>query len=260
MKGLYLYCIRNLANAGRFKTKGIDGKSRVFPIAYQDLEAIVSEVDLKEFGSKEIAKRAKEDIKWIIKHAERHEKVIEEAMRLDVVIPMKFGTIFKDKKNLEQILQKNSKEFKNILKKLDGKEEWGVKAYVDEKKLSDELKNKDRAVKAKIEGVKKLPQGADYFQELEVEDLVGKIMRQEIDKQSKIFFKSLKLGVCDTRENKILAKEFAGRSNPMVLNGAYLIHKKSVKDFRKKVDELKSRNPAFIFECTGPWPPYNFVK
>lgn len=272
MQGLYLYCIRNKKNNEKLKVAGIDG-GKVFAIPYKDIEAVVSNIDVQKFNTKEIARKAKEDLKWIIAQSEIHERVTEQAMGLKLkkseilnlkseiraVIPMKFGTIFKDKKNLEQILQKNSKKFKNVLRKLNGKEEWGVKVYVDEKRLSDELKNKDRAVKAKIKGAKRLPQGADYFQELEVEDLIGKRIQQEVDKQGKFFFKSFKLAAYDARENKILAKEFAGKNNPMVLNSAYLIHKKSVKDFQKKVDELKSRNPAFIFECTGPWPPYNFV-
>ncbi|MFH1565099.1 MAG: GvpL/GvpF family gas vesicle protein [bacterium] len=272
MTGIYLYCIRPYLTAKSYKLKaglkGIDG-AKVFLVSHLGIEAVVSNIDIKKFASKEIERLAKEDVNWIIKHSAEHEKVVEQAMglinhkseilNLQSVVPMKFGAIFNDKKNLEQVLKKSYQKFKNILKNLDGKEEWGVKVYVDEKRLRDELKNKNNAIKVKIEGAKELPKGADYFQELETEDMIKKTMWQEIDKQSESFFKKFKQVVCETQENKILAKEITGKNDPMVLNSAYLIRKKSVKDFLKKVKETEDCNPAFIFECTGPWPPYNFI-
>lgn len=55
-KGFYLYCIKE--NTGsKFSTEGIGG-GQVYTIAYQDLEAVVSDVSLDEFGSEEIQKKS----------------------------------------------------------------------------------------------------------------------------------------------------------------------------------------------------------
>src|SRR3989304_8555245 len=100
MDGLYLYCIREKSGTPCFSIKGIDEKGEVFALIHRELEAVVSEVSLEEFGSGEIQKKAQEELKWIKEKAVAHEKVIEEAMRKNdkilSVIPMRFGTIFKD--------------------------------------------------------------------------------------------------------------------------------------------------------------------
>jgi len=152
-----------------------------------------------------------------------------------------------------------SDKFKKILKSLDGKEEWSVKIYVNEKKLKDEIKNRNKTLKKELKNAKKLPKGADYFKELEVEEKVNRILLKEIEKYSKSFFKALKSLAESARENKILSKEFVGKDDSMILNSAYLVKKDNIKRFKKKLKELESSNESFIFECTGPWPPYNFV-
>jgi len=258
MKGYYFYCVR-YSNGSPLTAFGIDGKSKTEICSLGDIEAIISPVDLLKYGSKEIAKNAKEDLKWIIKHAQMHERVIEEAMKESAVVPMKFGVVFKNKKNLEDTLHKNSDKFKKILKSLDGKEEWSVKIYVNEKKLKDEIKNRNKTLKKELKNAKKLPKGADYFKELEVEEKVNRILLKEIEKYSKSFFKALKSLAESARENKILSKEFVGKDDSMILNSAYLVKKDNIKRFKKKLKELESSNESFIFECTGPWPPYNFV-
>ena len=127
MKGLYLYCIREKADAG-FSVKGIDG-ARILTLPYQDLQAVISGVSLEKFGSKEIHKKAEEDINWIKEKAQIHEEVIEEAMAEGSVIPMQFGVVFKNIRSLKQKLANYYEQFKKSLKKLAGKQEWGVRVF-----------------------------------------------------------------------------------------------------------------------------------
>ncbi len=136
MKGFYLYCIRGKTDS-EFSGEGIGG-GEIFAIPYQDLKAVVSEVSLEEFGSEEIQRKAREDLKWIKEKAQLHEQVIEEAMGyprksalraerapirvnppgITAVIPMKFGTIFKTKENLKGTLKKYYSKFKKTLENL----------------------------------------------------------------------------------------------------------------------------------------------
>ncbi len=115
---------------------------KVFRIPYQDIEAIVSEVSLKEFGSSEIQRRAIEDMEWIKDKALMHEKAIETAMNNSdgLIIPMRFGTIFKNRKSLIGSLKKDYLKFKNLLKCLKGKEEQSVKIYCKSELFENEIK------------------------------------------------------------------------------------------------------------------------
>jgi hypothetical protein len=273
MKGLYLYCIRLHLQPTTYNLpaslKGIDGKSKVTIIPYKNIEAVVSTVNLNEFSSKELARRAKEDLKWIIKHANRHEKVIERVMGikktntayglgLKAVVPMKFGTIFEKPQNLENVFKKEYQRFKNLLARFDGKQEWSLKVYVKESALRAKLK-KEQKVRTQIKQVKNLPRGADYFGELEVNNSLNNLMQKTINQSIKTFFKYFTATSLKSRQNKILSQDFTGHEEPMILNSAYLIDQNKVDNFIKEIKNLEKLNPEFIFEYTGPWPPYNFI-
>jgi hypothetical protein len=272
MKGLYVYCIR--MNSGTsLRVRGIEGKSKAASISYKDIEAVVSAVDLKEYGSKELARRAQEDLKWIIKYAQKHEHVIEAVMglkkkndkskairyKLDAVIPMKFGMIFKNQQNIEDMLQKEYKKFKKLLTYFTGKQEWNVTVYAKEAALKEKLKSSDKNVRLQITHAKNLPRGADYFGEIEVNKTLNTLLGKNIESLTARFFRLLSVSAAKSRNNKVLTKEFAGRQDSMVLNSAYLIYESKVRDFAREVKKLQTLYPEFAFEYTGPWPPYNFV-
>jgi hypothetical protein len=290
MKGIYLYGIRKNTGKG-LQVLGIDGKSKATSIPYKDIEAIVSVVDLKEYGSQELAKRAKEDLKWIIKHAKKHEKVIEHAMKqkgnIVPIIPMKFGLIFEKPQNLEDILHKEYQKFKKLLAQFTGKQEWSVKVYAKESALKEKLQSSEKKLQTRIKQTKTLPRGADYFGELEVTKVLDTVMQKKTDELSKKFFKMLGALAFKSKQNKPLAfssrelrvatrvgkkekagrgvrgknlsQKLVGREEPMVLNSAYLVPERTVPTFVQKAQNLQRSHPEFIFEYTGPWPPYNFV-
>lgn len=264
MKGLYLYCIRNNNGKG-LSAKGIDGKSKATSIPYKDIEAIVSKIDLKEFDSKEIVKKAKEDLEWITAHAQRHEDVIEEAMRADKeiipVIPMKFGAIFKTEKNLEGVLKKNYHKFKKTLKKFEDKQEQGLKVYLDRKLLEKEVKKVSPTIIEKEKEIAHLPEGIAYLMQKEADEVVSEEVDCVLEKYIADIFEGLKSLAGNSVKGKILEKEFTGKTIPMILNASFLVSENKLKDFQKKVDELSEeyKHRGLHFEHTGPWPPYNFV-
>jgi hypothetical protein len=50
-----------------------------------------------------------------------------------------------------------------------------------------------------------------------------------------------------------------GRSEPMVLNAAYLVPDAEAGAFGEVVDALRAENPGVTVEVAGPWPPYSFA-
>ena len=64
----------------------------------------------------------------------------------------------------------------------------------------------------------------------------------------------------EARINKLLSKEVTEREEEMILNSAFLINKNKVAGFLNTVEGLKTRyaDKGLFFDCTGPWPPYNF--
>lgn len=274
MKGFYIYCIIKTRNS-KFISRGIDG-GEVFVVPHRDIEAVVSEVFLDKFNSEEIQKKARDDLRWIIKNVQSHEKVIEEAMNLignnasgkikkereiSGAIPMKFGTIFETGEKLEELLKKRRFEFKKILKKLAGKQEWAIKAYLNEKLFENEVKELSSTVKAKEKEIASMPEGIAYFAQKEIDDIVSKETDKILQRHIGDIFETLKKHAEDGIEGKILDKELTEESLPMVLNAAFLVSEKKLGDFKKEINKLnmKYRSKGFILRYSGPWPSYNFV-
>ena len=262
--GVYLYCIREKTDSN-FSVKGIDG-GKVFTLPHKDLEAVVCEVSLKEFDSKEIEKRANQDLKWIKEKAELHQRAIEQAMgvypeRSRGVIPMKFGTIFKNKQKLKQTLEKYYNKFKKTLEHLAGKQEWGVKVYLDRRSFDNGVKKSSPVVHEKEKEIASMSGGEAYFAQKQIDEAIlaeaDKAMVRHID----LFFEILNKHAETSTRGKILDKELTGKSQPMILNAIFLISEEKLKDFIKEINKLsKEYKPkGFTFEYSGPWPPYNFI-
>jgi len=268
MEGLYLYCIRKrIDTPSSFSAKGIDEKHVVTTIAFQELEAVVSDVSLEEFASEEIQKKAQEDLKWIKEKAIAHEKVIEEAMRRNdkvlSLIPMRFGAIFKDLTSLEEALKKDYSKIKEVLERIRGRQEWSVKAYLKDKKIFEQvIKNKNKAIKEKEKEIASLPEGMAYFMEEELKEVISKEIERELNNITEFFFESLSKQAVSSVKSKILEKELTGRREPMVLNAAYLVPEEKIEDFKKELENLNQKIQAkgFCIEYSGPWPAYNFTS
>ena len=264
--GVYFYGVCSSVKTKKLSAKdsgaGIGG-GPVFFIPYQDVEAVVSEVSLEEFGSEEIQSRAVEDWKWIKDQALTHERVIETVMNsCGLIIPMKFGTIFKDRKSLTGSLKKDYLKLKNLLASLIGKEERSVKIYSKRQLLADEIKKKSPLIQSKLAEMRSLPAGRQYFLEEEVNDLIKKEVSNSINNNYiPLFLAKLKGIAEEARENKILGEELTQRKDPMVFNGAFLVTKEQADRFRGEIEKLQAEYEpiGFTFESSGPWPPYNFV-
>jgi len=264
MKGFYLYCITGETDS-KFSEEGMGG-GEVFTIPYQDLRAIVSEVSLEEFGSEEIQKKAQEDLNWIKEKAQIHEEVIERAMgkstnQLVSVIPMQFGVIFKTKEKLEETLSKNLEKFRKRLEYLTGKQEWGVKAFLNQKVFKEFLEKGSEEVLAKKKKAESLPKGMAFFAKKQAVSQINEIKEKELDKITGEIHESLSQLATSSNKAKILEKDFTGKIEQMILNSFYLIEETKLNDFQKKVEELKEKynGKGIVIEMSGPWPSYHFA-
>ncbi|MBU2572787.1 MAG: GvpL/GvpF family gas vesicle protein, partial [Elusimicrobia bacterium] len=285
---LYLYCIREKtdtpppasgpggpASGGQagggdntpvISTEGIDGKGEVFTLIHRRLEAVVSRVSLKEFGSGEVQKKAREDLVWIQQKALLHQKVIEAAAKNNdtrlSLIPMRFGIIFNGEKSLKTTLDKDYARITEKMEKIRGKQEWGLKVYLkNQKSFEERIKEKNMLIKKKLEELANLPEGEAFFMEEELNALVVRETAKELNDFARGVFETFKNISDDCVKNKNLGKELTGRAEPMVLNAAYLIPGESVPDFKTEAEKVNKRilEKGFYLEYSGPWPAYNFA-
>lgn len=264
MDGLYLYCIRLNIEEKPEVTETITGEGQVYTIPYQDIEAVVSGVDMEAWSSEEIQKKAQEDLQWIKEKAQRHEGVIEQVMgQGTAVIPMKFGTLFQDRERLLGSLQQQYEGYKVKLNGLEGKQEWAVKVYLNRKAFEKIVRATNPYVKKKEHdlGIASLPEGMAYFKEKQLDEVIAKVAENTIPQYQTMFLEKLTAYAEACAKGKLLGKELTGKSLPMILNAAMLVKDPYTEPFKAEVYTLQQEfnQKGFYFECSGPWPPYNFV-
>ena len=255
---IYLYCVTKVKpDCCDFEETEI----KAYPIYFQGTYAILSRVSPEEF-SEENLKKNLADMEWVERKIRQHEKVIESIMKDITVIPFKFGTIFKTKDGVENLLKENNLKFKNAIADLDGKEEWGLKVYCDGKKLNDSLKKEDERVHHIEKEITSSGKGKAYFLKKKKNELIKSVRNEKISEYTKDSFERIKRVCLEAKINRILSKEVTERKEDMVLNAAFLINEKRIKEFENILTYLKTRytNKGLIFDCTGPWPPYNFCN
>ena len=257
-KGLiYLYCL--IHKVPKLPLPLLDNNARFF--YYQGLYAVVSNVSVDEF-SEENLKRNLADLEWIKSKAGIHEKVIEAVMKNYCVIPFKFGIIFNTEENLKIMLKKHMGKFKDALKYLEGKEEWGVKIYCDIDKLKENLVREDKELLDIDREINSASPGKAFILKKKKLELVNTSVNKKLNKYGQLIFEKLNQRSIESHINKLLPKEVTERKEEMILNSAFLIEKNKVENFMEAENAFKEifEEMEFFLDCTGPWPPYNFCE
>lgn len=181
----------------------------------------------------------------------QHENIVEFFMNHTSVLPVRFNTLFNNKEELINTLNRYRLEIETNLLKVSGCIEMGVKILAKEgnKKGSDTKSNannipnpEEKISKAKKYILDKFSSHKEAFYLQEKYKAQGKIiynLLQEFAKQGTAF--------------PIAA------TSCMILNSAFLVPKDSVANFKEKFHKIKADHKEFAFLLSGPWPPYSFV-
>jgi len=259
-KALYVYGVVPKGE-GEIPIKGIDsdGPVRFFP--FQDIAALVSEVDLQEFGESELAQNLK-DLKWVTEKIWAHEKVLEKAMESRTVIPMKFGAIFISGERLEKILADSYEAFKDLLEKLDGHSEWGVKIYGDSEGLRADVEKTSARVQLAERERAENPPGMAYLMQRKLETTLAEEVDLEKGKRLQDIFNRLSAHAAHAKLGALTPRELTAKERPMIFHGIFLIAEEKVKRFVGEVANLtmEMSELGWKFQQVGPFPPYNFSE
>ncbi len=253
---IYLYCVTNKVPKLKEVEDLVDELSFVH---HCGLYAVVSKVLGCEFSEENLKKNLC-DIEWVKLKASIHEKIIEGVMRNSCVVPFKFATLFNTKDNLKACMKEHEEELKENLNNLEGKEEWGVKIYCDAEKLEESLVQEDEEILKIHKEISSSTPGKAFFLKKKEEELLNIAVNKRINEYGQDSFARLREQSLQTRFNKLLPKEVTERKDDMVLNSAFLVEKEKVSAFMSTVGVLKAQHEfsGLFFDCTGPWPPYNF--
>jgi hypothetical protein len=214
-------------------------------IEHDGLAAIAREVPLAEFGEDVLPLRLN-DREWLGANVLAHEDVLHAFLDTGVV-PLRFGAIYRDTREVERMLEARSAFFRSALVRLRGHVELGVKAWLVTP--ADPPASSSPAV------------GGRAYLERRRDQLTA--ARERVERATVIVADAhrrlLEVAV-DGVVNRPQPRELTGREERMLLNGAYLVPDGDddfAAELARLADEHGPRGVAY--ELTGPWPPYNFA-
>jgi hypothetical protein len=239
-RGKYVYCIIEATEPLKFGTIGIGtDPSDVYTVHFKDLAAVVSDAPLGVLDSTRDNVLA-------------HERVNETVMREHTVIPMSFGTIFKTREDIVELLRSAADAFGDVLNKMQNKLEFGLKVLWDRDQAIREVEGEDDDIgrlKKEISGQK----GPTYFARMQFGRLVDAALQARSERYVAEILNELRDVSVASRLNK-------PSGDKMIMNAAFLISRDRESAFDAKVKSIASRFERLTFKYTGPWPPYNFVN
>ena len=264
--GLYTYGLVG-KSPKKLNILGIDKKNKVYPVEGRGICVMVSKIDTDKFQNeiKKLLSKLTKTAGAVPNETEEilrgHEDVVDTLMKLTTVVPFKFGTILKDEEAASKMLQDYEEKFKKLLSKFTGREEWGLKVYVDNQEFKKHLTKVEPRLKKLDEKKRKLSRGTAYLLGRKTEEELRDDVAARLAKASEGIFQEAGKDAYEAKLNKTLPQKLTGKNKEMILNTAFLIEKEKVAHFCKQVKKLieKYEPMGLEIELSGPWPPYSFT-
>ncbi len=239
-RGRYVYCIIRASQPLKFGAIGMDEQwADVYTINFKDMAAVISDIPLAPLDS------TRENVL-------AHERVNETVMREHTVIPMSFGTIFKTREDIVELLRSAYDAFADVLSKMQDKLEFGLKVLWDRDEIVRAIEQEDEDIhrlKAEISSQK----GSTYFARMQYGRLIDGALQQRSERYVAEFLQRLRDVSVASRVNRAIGDK-------MIMNAAFLVQRDQEQAFDRRIKEIASAFDKLTFKYTGPWPPYNFVN
>ena len=264
MSAFYVYCIAESSAAENLSADAlpaaIEDDSQLEWVSVSNLAALVSRVSRETYSEENLAERLT-DATWTAIRAMRHETVVEFIAKRASAVPLRFGTIYLEREGIERMLAERSRELKEIIEHLRGREEWGVNVFCDRSELLSSITSVSPVLREMVERASQASPGQSYLMQKKIDALKVDEARSVISNIVDQIEESLKQQSDDARRLRILKVETTEHGE-LKAKFAFLVNRKSFEEFREAAERLAQDNQAagIRLELTGPWPVYNFVE
>ena len=236
----YVYCIIRSVEPRRFGPIGLGSEpTEVSSVSFREIAAVISDTP------EEVLDATRENVL-------AHERVNETVMRSLTVIPMSFGTVFKTRDDIVELLRGAYDAFRDVLEKMQDKVEFGLKVLWDRDVMVREIENDDEDIRRLKNEIAAVP-GSTYFARMQYGRQIEAALQTRSEQYVADIFAQLRDVSVAARANKPIGEK-------MIMNAAFLVSRDKETAFDGKVKEVGALYEKLNFRYTGPWPPYNFVN
>jgi hypothetical protein len=243
------------------------GEAKVRTITCSGLTVLVSDVSLAEFGEAALRENL-EDLDWLDEVARGHHYVIDAAARLFPLLPTRLATVYSGDAVVCAALANRHDQLRDVLRRVGGRVEWGVKAYAAPE--PDASAEPDKAERAAVAG-NRVGEGAGrdagpgsgagltYLKRRRAQLSADREAKVGAVHAAQAIHADLTARATDTRLHPPQSAQLSGVRLPMLLNAAYLLDAADGATFTAAVAGQATAHPELRVELTGPWPPYSFA-
>lgn len=262
-RGLYVYCVGERAELAPLFAAAlpaaIEPDAPLEMIAAADLCAVVSAVPLADYDEATLPGRLA-DATWTAVRAMRHERVVEHFARRAGIVPLRFGTIYLARVNVERMLVERGAELQAIVARLRGHEEWGVNVYCDRVRLLAEIVTVSPRLRELTAQAASATPGQAYLLKKKVETLRTDEARADVKRVAGAVEQAL-MQTCAGAARLRVLKDEASEHGDAVAKFAFLVARARFDEFRATAERLADEHAVagYKLELTGPWPAYNFA-
>jgi hypothetical protein len=246
---VYVYAV--LPSAVADDLVGIGGHP-VRWVTHDNLAAAVSDVPAEEFGEEPLNERIG-DMSWLGPRAVAHQEVNSELHeRGEAIVPLAFGTVFRDDDRVQQLLRDQAPALTRRLEAVRGCAEWVVALHL----LKPPDVENDASILAARAEIESTSPGRAHLLRQRMAGLERDAARRIQADAGQAVLASLRESASDVYTEPLPTDTV---ERPL-LRASVLVRREGESRFLADVDQLRARwaEPTYRLLLTGPWPPYRF--
>ncbi|QHY99777.1 Gas vesicle synthesis protein GvpL/GvpF [Streptomyces sp. S4.7] len=221
-----------------------------------DLVALVSSVPHDAFGTEGLRAQM-EDIKQLEVLARAHHCVVEAAYESATVLPMRLATVYLDDARVTEMLVERAVEFGDLLSRLEGHVELGVKVYADPREAAA-VSEAARTATGPGDAAVTSP-GRAYLRQRREQRRNHRDAYQAAGAVAAEVPVRVGATVRARLAHRPQQGDLAPGAGENIANEAYLVEASRVAEFHAALAGLADGVPGVRVEITGPWAPYSFA-
>jgi hypothetical protein len=215
-------------------------------VEHAGLSAVVCDVDLAEFGEQALADNL-EDLAWVERTARTHNDVVWLVAGSATCAPLRLVTVCLDDDSVRAKVDALRDDLEQVLDRVEGRQEWSLKVLVPHRTTVE------------VPAGPPPSSGADYLRRKREAADQRRGHTEDAAHAAHAIDEVARTHAVASRHLPPQDPRLTGRSEPMILNAAYLVEAPERGSFQAAVRAVAQQHEHVSVELEGPWPPYSFA-
>lgn len=257
---LYLYGVAPAdAAAPPEALRGLEGEP-VRLVRAGGVAAIVGPVPAAEYTDEALDRRLG-DLEWVGERGLAHERVLDWFLERGPVVPLSLFSLHRDADRVRARMEADAERFAELLERLRGRREWGIKLWRDEEEVSGHVDTLSPLLRSMQEEIESAPPGRRFLLSKKRDAARADELRSLSRRVAHRLFSALR-EKADRATTITLPASPPEGSRTLLLHAAFLVPDEGFAPFQARVTEMAHElgGVGFEIEFTGPWPPYHFTE